>query len=458
MNGSTSDPYRQIASLIIALPLLIALTIRITQPAFRKVWMASAVITMFFLIWLLIQSSPLPFYWLSHPVWYSFEQLGIPVVPTLSIAPETTRASITSMLLPLLVFAAMISLCQERREAVFAWKALASIGLLLAGLSVVLELFFPRANFFSQFEVGRGSFNGIFVNRNITAAFFALVAFATAAWIMLPRPAARREWPVRTGLAALGWSRVFLTAVVFLLVISILMTRSRAGASLALSCLTFAFTASIYFAPVNRRTRSQWGAVRFGRLSKLLLTVISGVAIFIFFGDPVISRMGLGSSDGRLCVWQATWRMFAERPMVGLGFGTFADAFPQYRDPECLGQSGVWIRAHNSHLELLAGLGVVGAIGALIGLCIVMTILIRGVKTRITLKSIPIFALAALFYILLHSIVDFPLQVPGLALYFAALMGAGVSVSSLTRHPDRRTLRPKENSRRSTTRSLHLSS
>jgi O-antigen ligase len=433
MNGSSSDPYRQIAFLLLVIPLMITLVIPLTQPVLQRLWAASIAVVVCLLAWLLLQSTPLGATWLHHSVWQSLDQVGIAVQPTLSVAPAATRASIPGLILPMLVFAAMLVLCQKRREAVLAWKALASIGLFLAGLSVCLELFFPQARFFSSFEVGRSSFNGIFVNRNTMAAFLGLVAFATAGWVMLPRPKAQRDWLERTGLTAFGWERTILSVLLFLLVISLIMTRSRAGVSLAFLCLTLTFAGSIFllssYHPEEGKNRSG-GLVKAAQFV-FVFAISSG--IFVFFGDPVVSRMGSGTSDGRLCAWNASWQMFLERPVIGLGFGTFADAFPQYRDPVCLGQSAAWTRAHNSHLELLAGMGLIGFVVSFCLTSALFFILVRGIRMRKTLRPIPVFALGALLFIILHSIVDFPLQIPGVAIYFSALMGAGCAIASQKR-------------------------
>jgi O-antigen ligase len=433
MNGSSSDPYRQIAFLLLVIPLMITLVIPLTQPVLQRLWAASIAVVVCLLAWLLLQSTPLGATWLHHSVWQSLDQVGIAVQPTLSVAPAATRASIPGLILPMLVFAAMLVLCQKRREAVLAWKVLASIGLFLAGLSVCLELFFPQARFFSSFEVGRSSFNGIFVNRNTMAAFLGLVAFATAGWLMLPRPKAQRDWLERTGLTAFGWERTILSVLLFLLVISLIMTRSRAGVSLAFLCLTLTFAGSIFllssYHPEEGKNRSG-GLVRAAQFV-FVFAISSG--IFVFFGDPVVSRMGSGTSDGRLCAWNASWQMFLERPVIGLGFGTFADAFPQYRDPVCLGQSAAWTRAHNSYLELLAGMGLIGFVFSFCLTSALFLILVRGIRMRKTLRPIPVFALGALLFIILHSIVDFPLQIPGVAIYFSALMGAGCAIASQKR-------------------------
>ena len=165
----------------------------------------------------------------------------------------------------------------------------------------------------------------------------------------------------------------------------------------------------------------------------MFLVIGLGALMFIVFGEPVVSRMGVEAEDGRWCAWSATLKMVAERPIVGQGFGTFSDAFPQYRDPDCLGTRGAWTRAHNSYLELLAGMGLVGGLILLALFAKLVRIFIAGIQQRKSLKAIPILTLGALSYTALHSAVDFPLQIPGLALYFAGLLGAGCAVSILER-------------------------
>ena len=54
------------------------------------------------------------------------------------------------------------------------------------------------------------------------------------------------------------------------------------------------------------------------------------------------------TANGRVELWSAGWESFIERPLVGLGTGGFADAFPSELYP------------HNLFLELAAELGIVG--------------------------------------------------------------------------------------------------
>lgn len=435
MNGAVAAPYRQIAFLVLCLPLLATLAVPVARPAARRLWRQGLLVGAVLAVWALLQAAPLPFGLLAHPVWDTLADLGIPAGRTISVAPAQTLAALPTLILPFLVFAAMVVLCQERREAVFAWKLLAVVGLALAGLSALLEVAFPEVRFFSRFEVGRGGFNGIFVNRNTTAAFLGLTAFATAGWMLLPRAGGARPGPDDDALAALGWRRVVLAALLFLVVVALITTRSRAGVTLALICLSLAGAAVFVLQPAGGRGRAGGP----GPWARAGLALVAGAAVFVVFGDPVVSRMGMEAEDGRWCAWAVTLQAIAERPLAGFGFATFAEVFPRFRDPDCLGTEGAWLRAHSSPLELLAGMGAIGGLAMLAALAGLVATLGQGVRRRRSLRAIPVFGLGALGFGLFHSAVDFPLQIPGVALYFAALMGAGCAVSTLSRDaPERR--------------------
>jgi hypothetical protein len=52
-----------------------------------------------------------------------------------------------------------------------------------------------------------------------------------------------------------------------------------------------------------------------------------------------------------------------------------------------------------------------------------------GIIVRHQFRFIPVMGLAALILASLHSVVDFSLQIPGVGVYFAAIMAATVTVS-----------------------------
>ena len=59
----------------------------------------------------------------------------------------------------------------------------------------------------------------------------------------------------------------------------------------------------------------------------------------------------------RMARWQATWSMFEASPLLGVGIGNYADAYPRYALPgweEALGH------AHNIYLNIAAETGIIG--------------------------------------------------------------------------------------------------
>jgi hypothetical protein len=64
-----------------------------------------------------------------------------------------------------------------------------------------------------------------------------------------------------------------------------------------------------------------------------------------------------------------------------------------------------------------------------IGYLVLIVTFIHGVKVRHRFRFVPVIGLAALILASLHSLVDFSLQIPGVGVYFAAIMAATVTVS-----------------------------
>jgi putative inorganic carbon (HCO3(-)) transporter len=65
------------------------------------------------------------------------------------------------------------------------------------------------------------------------------------------------------------------------------------------------------------------------------------------------------SSVGRLQAWAAGWKMFTERPVLGVGAGNFSTAhalhYSQLSHPS-------WLSAHSVYVQVLSELGVLGGI------------------------------------------------------------------------------------------------
>lgn len=424
MNGSVSPPYSQMSGVLASLMFLLCLPIRIASPDVRKIAASTALALGLAALWTGLQAVPLPLDYPVHPAWSKMAEALPAAAGYLSVNPALTLSALPALLVPGLIFLTTLILCQSVSVAKRLWVLLSLIGAAIVLLSVLLEAFFPEVQFFSSYRVDFGSFSGVFVNRNVAASFFGLTAFALAGSIQILNPGKRRQQTARQVRPLL--LKVFLGALLFAAVIAILATRSRAGSllSLPLLCLCIALGVA--------KTRNSWSR------SRVLAVLGSGIAFLILFGEPVFSRLGGALQDLRWCAWGSTVAAIQDNPWTGTGFATFADVFPSYRDATCLGIESTWLRAHNSFLELALGLGLPAALLLLAtGYWILLKNSLIGLRRRKSLRAIPILTLGALGFVSAHSMVDFPLQIPGVAYYFAALLGAGCAISVLERDPRR---------------------
>ena len=94
---------------------------------------------------------------------------------------------------------------------------------------------------------------------------------------------------------------------------------------------------------------------------------------------------------------------------------------------------GIWGSAHSTPLEMAAELGLplVGLV--VVAWIIVLAVLVRGVRIRRRDVVVPVTALSVAALALLHSLIDFSLQIPGYAIVVFALLGAGLSQSFSSR-------------------------
>ncbi|WP_156916943.1 O-antigen ligase family protein [Leisingera aquimarina] len=420
-NGSVSPPYTQITGCLAALLALVCLPVKTPSPDIRRLVQFTALILTLAALWGGLQMVPLPIGPLTHPVWQQAAAALDLSAGYLSVSPLRTLAALPALILPGLVFFSTLILCQSPRSAKRVWVALSLTGAAIVLLSIVLEVFFPQAQVFTSYPVSHGSFSGVFVNRNAAASFFGLTAFALAGslQILKPAPRLRRSGPPPSP-ARISLAQPALWLLLFAVLIAIFATRSRAGAMLSLPLLF------LCLAIVSAQAR------RSGRAGRVLLVLGGGCLLLLLFGEPVFSRLSGPARDPRWCAWAGTLAAIRDNLWTGTGFGTFAEVFPSYRDPVCLGTEGSWHRAHNSYLELILGFGLPAAL-LLLGLSVrlILNSCLAGLRWRRSLRAIPVLTLGALAFVSAHSLVDFPLQIPGIAYYFAALLGAGCAISAL---------------------------
>jgi O-antigen ligase len=159
-----------------------------------------------------------------------------------------------------------------------------------------------------------------------------------------------------------------------------------------------------------------------------MVTVCALVLAFLVFvgKGQVLGRLGNLGPGIRLNITKDCLRMFAHRPVWGWGLGTFPTVYPSYRSF----YTDLFVNeAHNDYAQLLVETGLLG-----FGLMVwfVVRLCQHGLPTsrRWEFKWDGAVSLAALLGctgLLLHSFVDFNLQIPANAALFYVLCGLAAS-------------------------------
>ena len=213
------------------------------------------------------------------------------------------------------------------------------------------------------------------------------------------------------------------------------MTGSRGGVLLSLFAMVVAFV--VFF----RRDLP--------RVVSLVLAVVGAGAVALvllqFLGGNVEARIDAEGlvERGRLAAYQSLLRIIADYPWFGTGLGTFTSIFPAYRSGN-ISIVGVWNIGHSTPLELAAELGIPLALVIAVGWIVAIVVLIRGTRRSRRETVVPLAALAVSLIALLHSSIDFSLQVSGYAIVVFALVGIGLADSLNAASAQRRRRRRAE--------------
>jgi O-antigen ligase len=362
-----------------------------------------------------------------HPIWSeAAEILGEPLRPAVSIVRHQPFLALGAPLTAGLALMGSFVVCSDRERARQLLKVVAWSAAFYAAFAIVSFLIDPTRILWHDKQAYRTVLTGTFINRNTAAVYFGMGAIV---WLLLLCHALRRYvpdtpryWKTLAERLVSEGSRGINTPLLMLLTClgAMFLTGSRAGVVLSLLALVIAF---VLFFHRHLTSRRRWlVAVLIGAALALMLLHILGAGVTGRFDAEALA------DGGRFATYRSTWAMISDHPWLGTGLGTFDWSFPAYRSG---GASlwGVWDRAHNTLLELAAEGGIPLAGLIVLGWILVLSLLIRGVRTRHRDLAVPVAALACAGLALVHSLIDFSLQIPGFAIPLLALVGAGIAQS-----------------------------
>jgi O-antigen ligase len=206
----------------------------------------------------------------------------------------------------------------------------------------------------------------------------------------------------------------------FVCLAALFMTSSRGG--VLVSLLAFVVAVILFFRRDLPRGKSVFVAlVVVGAIALLLLQLLGGNVGYR------IDMEGLADA-GRISAYRSTLQIIAANPWFGTGLGTFPWAFPPYRSGD-ISMVGVWDRAHSTPLELAAEVGIPLAVVTALAWLAGLLVLFRALRGSRRHSGPALVALAIALIALIHSAIDFSLQVSGYAITAFGMIGVGLAQS-----------------------------
>jgi O-antigen ligase len=383
-------------------------------------------------VWILVQDATWTFDWLHHPIWLiTADALGRPVEGSISVNREQTSLALLRLITAASVFWLAFQLCRDAARASLLLQSIAAIICVYAAYGLLALWLMPGYLLWFKNPYAHGLVTSTFVNPDSFSAYagtgfvvfcglileFYRHEFATITESIRFRIASFIEFTGKKGLV--------LFAGAFVTLVALFLTGSRGGiASTALGLFgLIALTLTV---------RKQQFAEQ--RVAIIVVGAIFVGVVFLVFGDVVfakIARQGF-HDQSRMGIYMITMRSILAAPLVGYGYGTFADVFPMFRD-QSVSPWGQWETAHDTYLEMFQGLGLIFGSMLLATVVLLVWRCVKGVRTRLMNETLPCVAASTAFLLGAHALVDFTLQMQAIAITFMALLGAGVAQSESSR-------------------------
>lgn len=233
-----------------------------------------------------------------------------------------------------------------------------------------------------------------------------------------------------------GWVRGLTAYTAAMCYVGVAITGSRGGyLSVIASILVFT---GISLWAVRRAAPARFGSRALAAL--LGLCLLAGVGGTLMSQSEMLrSRMAMLTAqldrsrlDIRIYNWQAALDQFRVSPIVGTGAGTHLYYGRLFRRPQLQSDP---VHAHSDYLELLAEYGLVGGVGMIFFLGVHLWSSVKGAGSWIAQElggayslrhdglAVQIGCFSAVSALMVHSVMDFNLHIPGTALLFASIFG-----------------------------------
>jgi len=390
------------------------------------------------LLWVLLQIIPLPVFLveLISPQAAAIHALSPEPSKwiTLSVDPYATKVAWLKSLAYVLIFSLALLLIRRRRRVHQLVYVLIFSAVFQAVYGSLMTLSGVEYGFFIEKTTSVGHATGTFTNRNHLAGYL-VMGLAVGIGIMIASldtyTGYSLKQQIRNILRLFMSEKLRLRLYLVMMVIALVLTHSRMGNT--------AFFASLLIAGGIGLLLSRY-ATRPTVILLASLIIIDICIVGTWFGiEKVIERIEQTTfeTENRDEVYPNVFDQWSDYKIIGSGLGSFYSVFPKYRKQDI---SGYYDHAHNDYLEIGSESGIIGFI--LLGLVVLISLcvaLFAQYKRRDPLmRGLSFAAIMGICAILIHSTVDFNLQIPANAVSFILLLSFAWISYSLKPNSSRR--------------------
>lgn len=207
--------------------------------------------------------------------------------------------------------------------------------------------------------------------------------------------------------------RVLWIAVALICVGVLLATRSRGG----VMALAAGVTATAVLL-VMQRLREAPGARRGDALRVLIpaaVTVLCTLVLVVYFGGDEVrhelettSLEELSEPRSKYAAWRSATALVGESPVLGVGRGAFESAFTRVHETSA---QVTFSHLENQYLQIVVDWGIAGAAAIAIAVGLALVMIVRRWRTGVLTAA----AIGALTTVTVQSVVDFGIELPGIA-------------------------------------------
>jgi O-antigen ligase len=151
--------------------------------------------------------------------------------------------------------------------------------------------------------------------------------------------------------------------------------------------------------------------------------VLVVLGVVVIAGGSLLSKAVTSSNNfNRVLIWKASLAAVRQSPLLGWGLGSYPDVYAINQPKEIILPND---KAHSTPIEVLVEMGIPGGIAAMLIVLIPWWTAFRATLRRRRQRYLTAAAFAVVTVPILHSMIDFSLQIPAIAFMSSAFLGLG---------------------------------